>query len=141
MSAAATMLPPAAPVVLKQCQCSAVYTHAEWERLPNRRFWVMEGRTLEMRDCRCGSSITVRAPVLHRCERNMAGPEEDCGRRIAYTPCGEPAHWSVKQRYASDWWACEEHCREALRDGSDEVCDLNGASIGLDEDGELAVVP
>lgn len=52
-----------------------------------------------------------------RCERNLAGHEEDCGSRVAYVPCGEPAEWTITGRYAEDWYACERHMDEALRDG------------------------
>lgn len=75
---------------------------------------------------------------LPRCERNLAGPEEDCGGRIAYEPCGQPAEWTILSR-SGEWSACEEHCREALLDGCDAEGPL-GHPVQMDDDGELAEV-
>jgi hypothetical protein len=76
--------------------------------------------------------------VLTKCQRNIAGREEDSGRHVAYTPCGKPAHWYVDER----WQACEEHAIEAIREGVDEVADIiDGEPMRLDDDGELAVAP
>lgn len=55
----------------------------------------------------------MKAPT---CERNMAGPEEDIGFRIAYEPCGEPATATVDPD-GREWHACAEHAREAELDG------------------------
>lgn len=72
-----------------------------------------------------------------RCERNLAGPEEDCGFRIAYVPCREPAHWLVEGTHGrSGWYACEKHATEALLEEG-EVTDDDGEPMTLD-DGEIA---
>ena len=54
-----------------------------------------------------------------RCERNMAPRDEDCGRHVAYTPCGAPAPCLVDpdMRSGRDWHACERHADEAEADG------------------------
>lgn len=73
-----------------------------------------------------------------RCERNMAGREEDCGRHVAYVPCGEPAHWCIEDG-DTEWWACEEHTLEALRE-SDSLAvtgELDGDPVEIGDDGEL----
>lgn len=77
-----------------------------------------------------------------RCEVNIAGREEDCGRRITYVPCGQPAHWHVEQHGTGGGYdACERHTMEALLDGVDEVyADIDGEPVCLDEDGEIARV-
>lgn len=60
-----------------------------------------------------------------RCERNA---------------CRESAHWFVEQTDGrGGLWACEGHCVEALRTGADEVTDVDGEQMTLD-DGEIARV-
>ncbi len=75
-----------------------------------------------------GDAMTYRHP--HRCERNMAGREEDCGSRITYVRCGEPAHWCIED----SWWACEEHTLEFLRESD------SNAVTGIDSDDPVEVV-
>ena len=70
-----------------------------------------------------------------RCEVNVASPEEDCGRRIAYTKCGEPGHWEIEGRY----WACEDHTREYLLWTGNDVIGDDGERVALDEDGEIVL--
>jgi hypothetical protein len=78
----------------------------------------------------------VRHP--ERCEVNTAHPDEDTGsllgRRIAYVPCGLPAHWRVEDRYD----VCERHCRDALLDGEPVTDLLEYDPVELDDDGEIA---
>ena len=46
---------------LKQCACSAVYTHDEWSRLELRGHMDDgDGGTLELRQCVCRSTISVQ---------------------------------------------------------------------------------
>jgi hypothetical protein len=71
-----------------------------------------------------------------RCEINTAGPEEDCGRRIAYWRCKKPASWQLPDD--GDAWVCEDHCLEFLRDGV-RVEGLDGEPVTLDEDGEIVL--
>jgi hypothetical protein len=70
-----------------------------------------------------------------RCERNMATRDEDCGRHIAYVPCGQPAHWNVDE----SWWACEEHAMEALRESDRGAITgiMDDELVELGEDGEI----
>ncbi len=73
---------------------------------------------------------------MSKCQINIAPPEEDCGRHMAFTQCGEPAHWRVEP---DGFEVCETHCMEFLRNGSNEVqgiidCDR----VDLDKDGEIA---
>jgi hypothetical protein len=77
----------------------------------------------------------MSAPYPLRCERNMAGPEEDCGRRLAYVPCGQPAHWRIED----GWLACEEHALEYLResDRSAVTGEMDGEPVEIGEDGGI----
>ena len=77
----------------------------------------------------------------HRCERNIAGREEDCGSRVAYVKCGKPANWLIDDTHrGGGWQACEEHALEALRAGSDEVTGMfDGEPMTIDAEGEIAV--
>lgn len=54
--------------------------------------------------------------VSPRCARNLAGREEDCGRHVAYVPCGKPAPWTVEPDTDREWHACDAHANEALMD-------------------------
>lgn len=70
-----------------------------------------------------------------RCEINVAGREEDCGRQIAYTPCGGPAHWRVE---SDSVLVCESHAMEYLRDGCAGVAAIeDGEPVALDDEGEI----
>lgn len=70
-----------------------------------------------------------------RCGINIAGREEDCGRHIAYTPCGESAHWQVE---SDNVRVCERHAMEYLRDGCAGVAAIeDGEPVALDDDGEI----
>jgi len=53
----------------KRCGCGKAYTYAEWKRLPFRGFQIDDVEAQEMRNCTCGSSITidaVRAGLTHK---------------------------------------------------------------------------
>jgi len=52
-----------------------------------------------------------------RCERNIAGRDEDTAVGVAYTPCGKSATHMVRQRGHEEWAACDEHAAEAESDG------------------------
>ncbi len=63
--AASTLPPPTeprGPIVLLQCACGSVYTPGEWPSLENPRSWRIEGRLYELRDCKCGSTISREVP-------------------------------------------------------------------------------
>lgn len=52
------------------------------------------------------------------CARNLAGPEEDCGWRVTYVPCGKPATATVLGgRFFDDVEMCELHAAEAEQEG------------------------
>lgn len=80
--------------------------------------------------------------IAHRCERNLAGPEEDCGRHVAYVPCGRSAQWHIEEPRSAwshhlGWWACDDHATEALLD-ENEVTHENGEPMTLDSAREFA---
>lgn len=54
---AATLLAPAPSIVVAGCGCGRRYNGEEWRALPNPRQWLELG--LEIRDCACGSTISV----------------------------------------------------------------------------------
>jgi len=60
----ATICKPPPRIIMKQCQCGAVYTPAEWAELPY--VCLMSdgaGGVREMRNCVCQSSLTVEVPL------------------------------------------------------------------------------
>lgn len=61
-------------------------------------------------------SMNAARRTVPRCQRNLAGREEDSGRYMAYVPCGKPATWTVDPD-GDEWHACERHADEALMDG------------------------
>jgi len=48
--------------VKKRCACGRSYSEAEWETLPYVGVQKIDDERLEIRNCVCGSSITVRLP-------------------------------------------------------------------------------
>lgn len=66
-----------------------------------------------------------------RCEMNAAdlagdGPE-------GYVRCNRPANWAI-QDGTGCWLTCEEHSLRALREGRDEVADLDGDAVTLENE-------
>lgn len=55
--------------------------------------------------------------MIGDCERNLAGPEEDVGLRVAYTPCGRTGTHVVELRIG-DCYMCPEHADEAAAAGA-----------------------
>jgi len=64
---------------LHQCACGTAYTHAEWGALPTRRDWRLVGAWLELADCACGATMSIRVADEPRCCQHGAETGEDCG--------------------------------------------------------------
>jgi len=76
-----------------------------------------------------------------RCETNIAGREEDCGRHVAFHACGQAAHFVVEQTgiwaHRGAYSACEDHAREAIENGDRVLDAITGDEVALDDDGEI----
>jgi len=46
--------------VIKTCACGLKYTRDEWELLPYRGVQETPDENLELRDCKCGSTLAIR---------------------------------------------------------------------------------
>lgn len=73
-------------------------------------------------------------PLLRR--DDVEGAHVRRSLRCEYAHCDEPAHW-LHLGPGSDMRVCESHAREALIFTHDEVTDLEGDAVELDEDHEI----
>lgn len=100
LSTASTLpAPPLHLFSLKQCSCGVCYTPDEWDRLPLCGLQDDgEGGWLEVRNCRCGSSIAV--PTLgadpteeHRRDEGYEVADEERGERHREWADGPGGAW------------------------------------------------